>query len=459
MEQVLLSTSIEGREDRQRWASTAWWINAAKGVAIAAVMVASAPLVAAFFEQPQLTSLVRIAALAPLLRQLRSTGLILRRKDLELGRIAAFEGVRSVAYLVGAAALCAWMGNAQAIVIAMVATEAIGLVASYGLAPMRPRFAIDRAVLRRVRRYTLSSLPVSVMTYVTTQVDDLAIGRIIGAEQLGYYTLAYGFALLPILLVSQLIERPLLPAFTESLATSREQGALMWRRIFELVGWVLGVLVIPLCFYHAEIISVFYGAKWAPAAPFLAVMLWLGLFRSWTSVSSSMLFALDEPEFNAKAKIVETILFLVVLSVLIGQIGAMAGAIAGLINYIVAFLARTLYVLRACACPIRVLWAMLAKLAATTALAAPIWWVTRDHGLWSLAACAAMIGRARRARRVCRARDHPRDPRAIDSSSQPEVTHARCSPAPPRPILESVSLIWMNRGASASRRSSASSRI
>ena len=387
VKQVVITTPVEDDAQKLRWASTAWWVNLIKGVSLLVIILALAPSFGDFFDEPRLVPLLRLAALVPFFQMISSVGLIYLNKELDLKRLFYWEGIKGVLGFCVTIGLCYWLESALALVIGVVFSEAFGALLSYLVAPMWPQFALDRPLLKRVARYTRSTLPVAVLTFVTTQVDDIAIGKILGAHELGYYTLAYGFALLPIKLISEILDRTLLPAFSQAIEQGGvEQGAKLWQQLFEAIAWLLAIILFPIFYFHEEVIEVFYGAKWSAAAPMLAIMLWLGLFRSWTLISGRMLYAIDRPEVNARAKVVETIIFLGILFYAVPRYGAVGGAIAGLINYILAFSFRSVYVVWRCKLPWGLLPRAAFKLATAFALVAPIWWFARGLGVYSLLA-------------------------------------------------------------------------
>ena len=390
VEQVVITTPIESEEQRLRWASTAWWVNLAKGVVIFCAVQALASTFAGFFEEPRLVPLLRMAALVPLFQMFSSVGLIYLSKELDLKRVFYWESLKGIFGFVVTLTLCFILKDVRALVIGLILTEGAGAAFSYIIAPMWPRFVLARDLLARVGRFSRSVLPVAIMTFITTQIDDVAIGKLLGTEELGYYTLAYTFALLPIRLIGQVLERMMLPAFARAIEEGGvAQGAALWLAIFEAMAWLLAALLFPIFYFHEEVVVVVYGAQWARAAPLLAVMLWLGLFRSWTHISSRMLFALDKPHINARAKYVETAIFLGLLFWLVPAYGAIGGAIAGLVNYILAFLFRSVYVVWRCEMPWLTLPRAAAKLSIAFAMLAPIWWVARGQGWLSLLAGAA----------------------------------------------------------------------
>ncbi|MEC9396171.1 MAG: oligosaccharide flippase family protein [Myxococcota bacterium] len=387
VQQVVITTPVEDDAQKLRWASTAWWVNLIKGTLLLVTILAVAPLFGDFFDEPRLVGLLRLAALVPFFQMISSVGLIYLNKELDLKRLFYWEGIKGILSFCVTVGLCYWLESALALVIGVIFSEAFGAFLSYIVAPMWPKFALDRPLLKRVARYTRSTLPVAVLTFVTTQVDDIAIGKILGARELGYYTLAYGFALLPIKLISEILDRTLLPAFSQAIEQGGiESGAKLWQQLFEAIAWLLAIILFPIFYFHEEVIEVFYGAKWSAAAPLLAIMLWLGLFRSWTLISGRMLYAIDKPEVNARAKMVETILFLGILFYLVPRHGAVGGAIAGLVNYILAFSFRSVYVVWRCGLPWGLLPRAALKLATAFALVAPIWWVARGQGALSLLA-------------------------------------------------------------------------
>ena len=87
-----------------------------------------------------------------------------------------------------------WMSAAAALVWGTIAGALVYLVATWGLLPDRPDARLWRATpagLRAVLGYGLPAAGGLLLAKLIFDIDYLIVGRVLGAEALGYYTIAF----------------------------------------------------------------------------------------------------------------------------------------------------------------------------------------------------------------------------------------------------------------------------
>lgn len=138
-----------GRPD---WLLTGWWAGLGRGAGLSAVAALAAAPLAAFYHQPELATVMLALAVRPALFALRSPGVPLLRRNLEARALFADELTQAVIGAAAAIAVAAAVpgAGAWALVTGALAGTAAGVVASYWLAPMAPRWHWDRGVARHL---------------------------------------------------------------------------------------------------------------------------------------------------------------------------------------------------------------------------------------------------------------------------------------------------------------------
>jgi lipopolysaccharide exporter len=104
---------------------TAWTLGLIRRAAAAAVLALGAPMVAAFFEAPEATNVIRAMALLPLLQGLRNIGVVEFQQELQFGQETPLETMGLLAETVVAIGLALWLGNAWALVGGALVGEAV----------------------------------------------------------------------------------------------------------------------------------------------------------------------------------------------------------------------------------------------------------------------------------------------------------------------------------------------
>jgi PST family polysaccharide transporter len=140
----------------------------------------------------------------------------------------------------------------------------------------RPRW--DTGVAKELLR---SGLPLGGATLVAVallNVDYMLVGRLLGTEQLGYYTLAFNLASWPVTFFAVAVARVSVPAFAR---LQHDRPAL--QRAYDRSSLVLLGVTLPTCLLLAvfadPLVRFVYGDKWTPAVAVLRLLAGLGLLR------------------------------------------------------------------------------------------------------------------------------------------------------------------------------------
>lgn len=269
----------EGLTREQR--SNLFWINTAVGLILWGATALAAPALARFFGRPELARVaaamgaafavngLAVQPLAMLTRQMRARALFMADlSGLAAGAVAALG--------------LAWSGMGYwALVgqsLAFPAGRLAALVAAGDALPGLPRSGAGTWALVRLGG-TFTGY--TVVNYVARNLDNLLIGRVWGAEALGYYTRAYFLMSLPTMLGASALSTVMVPA----LAALNGDRARMGRAYREAVRAValVGLPAAGWLFVAApEAVPMLYGPRWAPVVPLLR----------WLSVASMIQVAL-----------------------------------------------------------------------------------------------------------------------------------------------------------------------
>jgi lipopolysaccharide exporter len=264
----LLLLPVVSRDDI-RFAFTWQMIS---GILSAAAMVAAAPLLAGFFGDPRVESMVQWLALACLFGAANATATCLLQRDLNFRMVGMIALASYAAGFMVVGVPMALMGyGASSLAAACVVQAGVSLVASYVARPysLRPLFshAGGAAALTTGRAVFLTN----VVNWLLSNLDRIVIGRILNAHAVGLYALAYNLASIPNLLLVGALQ----PAFLSAGAKLQQEPGRLAQ------GWLLGlacilVLVTPasvvLALLSADLVRLLYGAAWMESAWVLGLL-------------------------------------------------------------------------------------------------------------------------------------------------------------------------------------------
>jgi lipopolysaccharide exporter len=317
---------IHQRHDIGPYLSTAWTIQILRTTALATTAYLAAPLVAWFFATPELTPVLRALAVVPILRGLINPAVVYLRKELDLRRIAVWDFAVAASGLVVAIPLAIIIGNVWALVLSTIAAHAIGTLMSYWVKPYRPRLSLDFTRALEMMRFGKWVFASHITTFLTSKLDSIIVGKMLGASLLGFYHMGQQVALLPATHASTQLGGLMFPAFTKLNSPGAKRRALL------LTLELASVVALPLGFFlmaFAEpLVHLVLGPRWIPVAPCLPLLAVAAIATVLISVTGSLLLAAGRPDLQLYGSLVRIGLLASLLYPLVAAWGIVGAAAA-----------------------------------------------------------------------------------------------------------------------------------
>ncbi|MGK7910095.1 MAG: oligosaccharide flippase family protein [Synechococcus sp.] len=279
-------------------------------------------LMAIFFDEPIVFPLTAFSALVFLFSAGEGAHEAVLSRRMQFREQAIAESCGAFARMGGAIGgavfgLGVWSFGIAEIARAIVVS---GLKRWFSRYRFRYRLLPDRAAVRNVRGYISSLVGTNLAVYANTSGDDVIIGRLLGAQPLGFYNMAYQLSMLPAYALSQ-INRVNFSVIAQSEVDGQkryiekvlELSALISAPIYG-IGFVVAPWLIPLIF----------GMNWSPVVPLFQILLIFAYSRGFMSILGTSLNALEKPHVNAAINWV-----LVPISIPVFLLGAWLGGLVG----------------------------------------------------------------------------------------------------------------------------------
>lgn len=284
----------QGFEDAR---DTAFTMMLLRGVGLAILSVAVAPLVAAFYGEPVLTSIVAAAGLSFLFGGCINMNTVALQKELDARRLTYLELTGNFLKVATAVGLAWWLRSVWALVYAQIAGSAIQSALSFLMVPGRPRLRFDRAIAKELYQYGRFITGLAIVVFFTRELDNAVVGKLLGMEMLGYYVVAYALATIPSDYLSRFIARVFFPMFSK---LQGDPAALRteYVRGIRLITAVLVPVSVAMLVLAPEIVQALYGSRWAQAAAPLRVLAAFGCFRALWLINGYLYNAIGRPQID-----------------------------------------------------------------------------------------------------------------------------------------------------------------
>lgn len=290
-------------EDR----STAFWMGLGVAVVLFAVSFAAAPAVASFYHAPRLRWMFIAVATGFITTALSSTqaSLLWRRMDFRALEIRAMlSTIAAAAVGIGAAAagLGTWSLILQANALAVTSMLAVWL-----LSPWKPRLVFSRESLRRIAGFSSNVLFGRFLDYGDRNADNLLVGRYLGSDALGIYTIGYSVIIIPFSRLVDPIRNLITPALAALQRDLDAMRAVYLRGVRAVASLVFPAMagVIVVC---PDFVTVVLGDRWKPATTIIQVLAWVGLIQSVSFLTGSVYQSCNRSDLLLKVNAVAFVL-------------------------------------------------------------------------------------------------------------------------------------------------------
>ena len=269
------------------------------GLSGAALLLSAllAPSVAAAFGHPVLAALLIATVGAASLRALSTVprALLARRMDFRtlIGARLAGQALGSVA-----AITLALVGAGVWSLLAQIAlTHAVSGIIAARATSWRPRPHLPRAALQHVWAFAPSVSLFTALSYVITRADDLLIGYRLGAEQLGYYALAYAlmaWVVQDVLGAAATVLYPILARQQDDLPRLRQTYLFS----LSLAAWFAYPTLVLLAVTMPVGVRVVLGTRWLPLVLPAQILALAGLREAGGMFNGGVYRALGRPHLH-----------------------------------------------------------------------------------------------------------------------------------------------------------------
>lgn len=267
----LSSAAIQREELTEEHASTLFWINSVMGLALAVLTIALAPLIATFYDDDRLFMVAVVASLSFVFGGLAVQHQARLVRAMRF-REKAFIDVSSMVVGIVATISMAWMGfEYMALAWMPVVTACSHLLLTWLTVRWRPRFMLRLSGLGELLRFGMDVTAFSTINYFARNLDNVLIGKVWGAIELGLYSRAYSLLTLPIRQINAPITAVAFPTLSRL-----QSDPPRFRRYYLNALLLLTSLTTPLSLVLAvlapEVVTIVLGPQWIEAVPIFQLL-------------------------------------------------------------------------------------------------------------------------------------------------------------------------------------------
>lgn len=300
-------------ENVDSYLDTAWSMETLRGVALAAVVFAGAPYIAALFGDPRATDVLRFVALSPILTSLKNPAVVYFQKDLKFHKQFVYQLSGSLLNFVVALGYAFLVARSVwGLIFGYVFADAFRLLVSYWLDSYRPRPRFDVGQAREIYDYGKWITASSIISFLVSEGDDVVVGAVLGSAALGFYQVAYRIARAPATEITHVISSVMFPAYSklqDDVAQLRE-AFFQTVRITTLLSFPVGVGIVVVA---PTFVEAFMEPEWAVIVAPLQLVGIYGTVVSFAATFGAVWKAQGRPDYVTKLGALRTVIMAILI--------------------------------------------------------------------------------------------------------------------------------------------------
>lgn len=273
---------INKKEFRHEDYNAVFWFSIIAGVILYVILFFCAPLIAWFYDKPELTNLSRLVFLGFLFGGTGVAHNAILFKNLMVKERAKIDVTALV--ISGIVGLFMALNGFAYWGLAVQSTTYIGVgtLLRWYYSPWRPTLQFNVQPLKEMFGFSSKLFLTNIFWQISSNQFSVLLGKFYNAQQVGYYSQGYKWMVMGNTFIGGMINGVAQPIFAQVQGDQEKQRA-VFRKMVRFGAFVSFPLMLGLAFVANEFILITVGEKWLPSVPFLQLFcIWGAAGYLWT---------------------------------------------------------------------------------------------------------------------------------------------------------------------------------
>lgn len=281
MDMGLTSAILHRQKITKHEYASLYWVNVVFSIALTAIIIILSPLIAGFYNEPELSILIPLMSLSIILSALGRQFRTIEQKELHFKYLGIIDIVSAVIGLIVGVVMAVMGFGVYALVFGSLAISSVSNVVFFtkGLAAHGMLLHFNYREAKPFLRIGIYQVGGQVINYFNRDLDVLIIGKFFGTEILGGYSLAKQLVRRPLAIINPIITKvgvSVLPKYQNNHNALKRYFVKLTEGKGVISALVYGSMSI-LAYY---LVLVFYGKDYLYIVPFVQLFTILIYFRT-----------------------------------------------------------------------------------------------------------------------------------------------------------------------------------
>ena len=206
---------IQRKDLRPEHLDSAFWLSMATGGTLAGITFSFSPIIAGFFAEPQLTTVLKALSLIFVIGGLTSVQTAVLTRKHQFKKLASRSSAGSAGGSAVGVALAYFGAGVWALVAKQLVSSFVMAIVLWKTSSWRPSIRFSYSHLKDLWGFSKNVFARNIVSFIYIEIDKLLIGRLIGTSQLGFYSNSRQLTRTLIAIARQPVETVALPILSE----------------------------------------------------------------------------------------------------------------------------------------------------------------------------------------------------------------------------------------------------
>lgn len=316
--------------------STLYWLNIISGIFLTVVMFFLSELIAFFYGNDKLIPLLQLVSLSFCINSIGNQFLVLLKKALYFNFIAKIE-VLSIVLAFLSAIVFAYLGfGAYSIIYSTLLKSILSnlILLFIGFKNHKPHLVFVLSDVKDYLNFGIYQTGQNMIGYFNNQFDVILIGKLLGTEVLGVYSVTKQLVMRPSKVMIPIITKVAFPI----MAKIQNDTDRLKNIYLKMINYIISInfpIHIVMVLFAKEIVFLLLGEKWIESIEIFQILALYALIRSTMSPAGSLVLATGRVKIGLFWNIAA---FLYIpVAIYIGHYYGIKGVVYALLSYQIIF--------------------------------------------------------------------------------------------------------------------------
>lgn len=337
----LTNSLIRSKDLDQGDYSTVFFFNLFSSIIIYVVIYFSAPLIADFYDQPLLTSIVRLYCISFIIAAFMAVQQARMTKNMEF-KTQTIISIPSLIVGGGVGITMAYMGyGVWSLVWNQLVTQSVRSIQFWIYSGWQPSLVFDNNKFKEHFSFGYKITLSNLIGKIFDNSYPIIIGRFFAASQVGFYTRAETMKNLPVKNISLALNRVTYPLFS-TIQDDNVRLKSVYKKLMKMVVFVVAPVMVFSAVLAEPVFRFLLTEKWLPAVPYFQILCVAGILYPVHMYNLNVLTVKGRSDILLKLTIIKNVLL--TLAIIIGvQFGIFGLLYAQVILSLVSFFINAFY--------------------------------------------------------------------------------------------------------------------